>query len=180
MVEFATSTVSTSAGMASFPCRSTNVLIAVVDEFLIELSQRGLRARVETSHDVAGFVLDQAAHRQGDQEFSGSRLGGVERALTLDGEDGLLDLMRQQPAISREYGLCQEIPAGSGAASIIERGFHRVASGHSFTIGRGERGIHAAILDWRWRRRGRSGGDIDDGIHGCAPYIATRDASARP
>ena len=60
---------------------------------------------------MAGFVLDQAAHRQGDQEFSGPRFGGVERALTLDGEDSLFDLMREQPAISREYHLRQEILA---------------------------------------------------------------------
>ena len=30
---------------------------------------------------------------------------------TLDGEDSLLDLMREEPAISREYGLRQEILA---------------------------------------------------------------------
>ena len=93
------------------PVPQHECLIAVVDEFLLELSQRGLRARVETFHDVAGFVLDQAAHRQGDQELSGPRFGGVERALSLDGEDSLLDLMREEPAISREYSLRQEIPA---------------------------------------------------------------------
>ena len=93
--------------------------IAVVDEFLLELSQRGLRARVETFHDVAGFVLDQAAHRQGDQELSGPRFGGVERALSLDGEDSLLNLMREEPAISREYGLCQEILAGQRVDWLI-------------------------------------------------------------
>jgi hypothetical protein len=60
---------------------------------------------------VAGFVLDQEAHRQGDQELSGSRFGGVERARTLDGEDNLLDLMREELAISREYSSRQEILA---------------------------------------------------------------------
>ena len=86
-------------------------MIAVIDEFLLELSQCGLRARVETFHDVAGFVLDQKAHRQGNQKFSGSRLGGVERALTHDGKDRLFDLMREEPATFREYGLRQEILA---------------------------------------------------------------------
>ena len=85
--------------------------IAVVDEFLLELAQRGLRARIETFHDVAGFVLDQAAHRHGDQELSGPRFGGVERARTLDGEDSLFNLMREEPAIPRECRLRQEILA---------------------------------------------------------------------
>jgi hypothetical protein len=52
--------------------------ITLVDEFLLELSQRGLRAGVETFHDVAGFMLDQEAHCQGGQELPGSRFGGVE------------------------------------------------------------------------------------------------------
>jgi hypothetical protein len=33
--------------------------IAVIDEFLLELFQRALRARIETFRDLAGFVLDQ-------------------------------------------------------------------------------------------------------------------------
>ena len=82
------------------PVPQHECFIAVVDEFLLELAQRGLRARIETLHDVAGFVLDQAAHRQGNQKLSGSRFGGIERALTLDGENSLFDLMREQPAIS--------------------------------------------------------------------------------
>src|SRR6516164_1966494 len=81
----------------------------MIDEFLLERSQRGLRARVETLHAVTGFVLDQAAHRQGDQVFSGSRFGGVERACTFDGKDRLLDLMREEPAIFREVSLRQEV-----------------------------------------------------------------------
>jgi hypothetical protein len=60
---------------------------------------------------VAGFVLDQEAHCHGDQELPGSRFGGVERAPTLDGKDSLFDLMREEPAISREYSLRQKILA---------------------------------------------------------------------
>jgi hypothetical protein len=40
------------------PVPQHECLIAVIDEFLLELSQRGLRARIETFHDVAGFVFD--------------------------------------------------------------------------------------------------------------------------
>jgi hypothetical protein len=41
----------------------------MIGEFLLELSQRGLRACVKTFHDAVGFVLDQAAHRQGKRNF---------------------------------------------------------------------------------------------------------------
>jgi hypothetical protein len=68
--------------------------IAVIGEFLLELSQRALRAREETFHEMAGFMLDQEAHRQGDQKLPSSSFGGVERAFPLDGKDSLLDLMR--------------------------------------------------------------------------------------
>ena len=73
--------------------------IGVVDEFLLELSQRGLRTCIKTFHDVAGFTLDQETHCHGDQKLPGPRFGGVERACTLDGEDSLRDLMREEPAI---------------------------------------------------------------------------------
>ena len=99
------------------PVPQHECFIAVVAELLLELAQRGLRARIKTSHDVAGFVLDQAAHRHGDQKLSGPRFGGVDRALSLDGENSLFNLMREEPAISREYGLRQESPGGSSRAA---------------------------------------------------------------
>src|SRR5262249_33247957 len=80
--------------------------IAVIDEFLLKLSQCGLWRGVKALHSVAGFVFDQEARCQSDQKLSGSRLGGVERARLLVIEDSLLDLMREGPAIAREYNSC--------------------------------------------------------------------------
>jgi hypothetical protein len=77
----------------------------------LELAQRGLRARIKTLLDAAGFALDQAAHRHGNQVLSGSSFGSVERTLALDGENSLLDLMRKELAVPREYCLRQESPA---------------------------------------------------------------------
>src|SRR5262249_2678790 len=45
------------------------------------------------------------------QGFSGSRLGDIERALALDGENSLLDLVRQEPAASCKHNSRQEILA---------------------------------------------------------------------
>jgi hypothetical protein len=44
-------------------------------------------------------VLDQAACCQSVEELSGSRFGNIEGALELDGENSLLDLVRQKPTV---------------------------------------------------------------------------------
>ena len=107
--------------MTSTPRRNTKGLIAVVGEFLFELPQCALRAGVEAGDDAAGLVLDQAARREGDQEFPGAGLGSVDRVLALEGEDGLLDLMREQPAIVRENRLLKEISAVHGGCPLVLR-----------------------------------------------------------
>jgi hypothetical protein len=47
---------------------------------------------------VTALVLDQAACCHGDQRLPGPRFRGIERALALDGEDRLLDLVREELA----------------------------------------------------------------------------------
>src|SRR5262249_51930885 len=105
--------------------------ITVIDEFLLELSQRGLWGRVETFHNVAGFVLNQAAHRQGDPKFSGLRFGGVDRVRTLDGKDGLFDLMWEEPATAREYSLRQVILAVRLVHDAPPRGIFVSSAAHT-------------------------------------------------
>src|SRR5262249_32162730 len=83
----------------------------LVGEFLFKLSQRGFRTGVEARHLVASFVLDQEARCQSNQELSSPCFGGIERALKLDGENSLLDLVRQESAVSRKHSSRQEILA---------------------------------------------------------------------